>query len=77
MKPAKQKAPMTQNPLCNEETPPPPPQPPPLPAPPPQASLLQRFSALVAKYTLRDGIESDDNCFAGKEEDESDTNILS
>ena len=53
---------MMQNPICNEETPPPPP-----PPPPPQALRPQQFSALVAKYTLQDGIESDDDCFAGNE----------
>ena len=66
MKPAKRKAPMTQNPVCNEETPP--------PSPPLQASRPQRFSALVAKYTLPNGVETDDDCFAGNEGDESITN---
>ena len=56
---------MTQNPVCNEETPPPPPW------PPPQALRPQQFSALVAKYMLQDGKESDDDCFAGKEGGES------
>ena len=77
MKPAKQKAPMTQNFVCNKETllPSPPSQ----PSPPPQASCPQRFSALLARYTLyiatlQDGIESDDDSFAGNEGDESDTN---
>ena len=45
MKPVKRKAPKTQNPVCNEETPPSP--------PPPQASLPQRFSALAAKYVWK------------------------
>ena len=58
MNPAKRRAPMTQNPVCNEETPSPPP-------PPPQALHPQRLSALVAKYTLEDTKKSDDNCFAG------------
>ena len=49
MKPTKQRAPMMQNPVCKEETPPPP------PLPPPQALRPQRFSALVAKYTLQNG----------------------
>ena len=49
MKPAKSRAPMLQNLVCNEETPPP-------------------------KNTLQAGIELDDDCFAGNEEDESDTN---
>ena len=47
------------------------------PSPPPQAWCLQRFSALAAKYTLQDGIESDDDCFAGTDQsdnrDQSDT----
>ena len=56
---------MTLNPVCNEETPP-------APAPSPlQASRLKQFSALLAKYMLQDGIESDDDCFAGKKGDES------
>ena len=61
MKPAKRRAPMMQNPVCNKET------------PPPQALLSQCFSVLVAKYTLQDGIESDDDCFAGSKGDEADT----
>ena len=60
MKPAKRKAPMTQNPVCNEET-------------PPSHHHPQRFSALVANCTLQDWIESNDDCFTGNEEDESDT----
>ena len=64
MKPAKSKAPMMQNPVCDEEISPP---------PSPQASRPQRISALVAKNTLQDGIELDDDCFAGIEEEESDT----
>ena len=50
MKPAKRKAPMTQNPVYNKETPP--------PSLPQQASRSQRFSALAAKYTLQDVIKS-------------------
>ena len=65
MKPAKRRAPMMQNPVSNEETPPPP------PSPSPQVLRPQRFSALVAKYTWQDGKESDD-CFAGNEGDKSD-----
>ena len=58
---------MTRNLICNEETPP-------TPAPlPPQAWRIQQVSALVAKYMLQDGIESDDECFAGKKGDESNT----
>ena len=64
MKPAKRNVPMTQNHVCNEETPSPPPT---------QTSRPQKFSALVAKYMLKDGIESNDDCFAGNERDESDT----
>ena len=70
MKPAKRKSPMTQNLVCNKKTPPPPPPP---PSSPPQVSRPQQFSALAAKYTLQDSTESDDDCFAGKEGDESDT----
>ena len=40
---------------------------------PPQASQPQQFSALVAKYTLHDGTELDDDCFADNKRDESDT----
>ena len=58
---------MMQNPVYNEETPH-------LTPPPPQASRPQRFSALVTNYALQDGIESDDDCFAGNEVDEFDTN---
>ena len=65
MKPVKRKAPMTQNPVCKEETPP--------SSPPPQASLPQQFSALVAKYALENERELDDGCFAGNEGDENDT----
>ena len=54
----KRKAPITRNHVCNKEIP-----------PPPQASCPQLFSALVAKYTLQDGIESDDDCFASNEGD--------
>ena len=61
---------MTQNLVCNDEAPPPPQT---LPAPPPQVLHPQIFSALAAKYTLRDGIELDNDCFAGKEGDESNT----
>ena len=50
METTKREAKITQNRICNEETPPP------LPAPPPQTSHPQRFSAFVAKYTLQDGI---------------------
>ena len=60
---------MTQNPVCNEETPPPPTP----PSRPPKASCPQRFSALNVKYMSQDVIEADDGCFAGNEEDESDT----
>ena len=63
MKPTKWKALITQNPVCNKETPP----------PPPQASLPQRFSAPARKYALQNDIESDDDCFAGNRGDESDT----
>ena len=56
----------TQNPVYNEE------KPPPLP-PPPEASRPQQFSAIVAKYTLQDGVESDDDCFAGNKRNKSDT----
>ena len=35
---------------------------------PPQASHPQQFSALVAKYTLHDGTELDDDCFADNKE---------
>ena len=48
---------MTQNPVCNEETPPAP------PAPSPQASHPQRFSAVIAKGTLQNGVKSDDDNF--------------
>ena len=61
---------MTLNPVCNEETPPPPPPP---PSPLPQASRPQRFSELATKYRLQDGIELDDDCFAGNKGDEPDT----
>ena len=60
---------MLQNPVCDEETPPPPP--PSLSSR--QALHPQQFSALVAKYMLQDVKESDDDCFAGNEGDESDT----
>ena len=63
MKPAKRKIPIMQNLLRTEEK----------QTPPPQASCPQRFSALVAKYTLQDGAESDDDCFSGKEGVESKT----
>ena len=62
IKPAKRKSTMTQNLVCNEETP---------PSPPTQASRPQLFSALVAKYTLQDSIESHDDCLVGNEGDES------
>ena len=55
---------MTEYPVCNKKT-----QPPPLPT---QASHPQRFSVLVAKYALQNGIELDDDCFAGNEGDECD-----
>ena len=71
MKLAKQRAPMIQNPVCNKEKPLPPSPSPPLP---PQALSPQQFSALAAKYMLQDGKESDDNCFAGNDGDESDIN---
>ena len=58
---------MTRNLICNEETPPTP------TPPPPQTSRIQQFSALVANYMLQDGIESDDDCLAGKKGDESNT----
>ena len=60
---------MTKNPICKQETPPPPA----LPAAPPQTSHPQRFSAFVAKCTLQDGIELDNDWFADIEGDESDT----
>ena len=63
MKPEKRRAPMTHNPVVNEETPP----------PPPQALCPQRFSALIAKCKLHDGKGSDDDCFAGNEGNESDS----
>ena len=65
MKPAKRKASVTQNSVCNKKA---------SPAPPPQSPRPHRFSALAAEYTLRYGIESDDDCCAGNEGDESDTN---
>ena len=65
MKPVKRKAPMTQNPVCNEETPPSPLQ--------PQASIPQWFSALLAKYALENERELDDGFFAGNKGDENDT----
>ena len=46
----------------------------PAPAPAPQSPHPQKFSRLVAKCTLQGGIESDADCFAGIEGDESDTN---
>ena len=55
MKTTKRDAKMTQNPICNQETPPP------RPAATPQKSHPQRFSAFVAKCTLQDGIELDDD----------------
>ena len=67
VKPEERKAPMMKNPVCKKEKPPPP-----LPRET-QASQPQRFSALLAKYKLQDGIKSDDDCFAGNVEDESDT----
>ena len=67
MKPAKRKAKMMQNPVCNEETPTL------LPAAPPQASHPQRIYEFVSKQTFQDSIESDDDCFAGNEGDESNT----
>ena len=64
MIPAKQKAPMAENPVCNEET----------PAPsPPQASLPQQFSAFAAKHALQNSIELDDDYFGSNERDESNT----
>ena len=64
--PVKRKSPMTQNLVYKDE---------PLPSPalPPQASRSHWLSALVAKYTLQDGIESDDEYFPGNDKDESDT----
>ena len=70
MKPATQKTPKRQNPICNKQTPP---LPLPLPAPSSQALRPQRFSALFPKYSLRDGTESNSDCFAGNEGHESDT----
>ena len=52
------------------------PPPPPTPSPPTQAWSLQLFSALIGKYVLQDGIESDDDCFQDKEGNESDTDIF-
>ena len=46
------------------------------PPPPTQAWSLQLFSALIGKYVLQDGIESDDDCFQGNEGYESDTDIF-
>ena len=43
---------------------------------PTQAWSLQLFSALIGKYVLQDGIESDDDCFQGNEGYESDTDIF-
>ena len=40
---------------------------------PESAKQHLRFSVLVAKYTLQDSTESDDDCFAGNEGHESDT----
>ena len=65
MNPAKQKALVMQNPVCNKET---------TPLTTPQALRQQQFSAIVATYVLQDGIETDDDCFAGNKRDESDTN---
>ena len=50
IKPAKRKTAMTQNPVCNAITPP----------QPQKASRPQRFSGLVAKQALQNGIESCD-----------------
>ena len=49
---------------CNAETP-----------PLPQASRQPRFSALVAKNTWQDSIELNEDCFAGNEKDECDTDV--
>ena len=75
MKPAKQKAPVTQNPVCNEEKPCPPPRPPP---PPPPLPLTTTTISIVPttifstcwKYTLKAGIKSDDDCFADNKGEE-------
>ena len=69
MKPAKLKAPMTQYPVCNKETPPPPTT---TTLPLPEALQPQRFSPFVAIYTLQDRLKQDDDCFAGNEGDEFD-----
>ena len=53
------------------QTPPPSPSPP--SSSPPQAPCPKRFSALALKYTLHEGRELDDDCFASNEGDESDT----
>ena len=55
------------------QTPPPPPSPP--PSSPPKAPCPKQFSAIVLKYTLHEGIELDDDCFASNEGDECDTDI--
>ena len=65
MKPANRKALVMQNPVCNKERTPP---------TTPQALRPQQFSAIIANYLLQDGIETDDDCFAGNKRDESDTN---
>ena len=52
------------------------PPPPPTPSPPTQAWSLQLFSALIWKYVLQDGIESDDDCFQDNEGNESDIYIF-
>ena len=54
MKPAKLKAPMTQYPVCNKETPPPPTT---TTLPLPEALQPQRFSPFVAIYTLQDRLK--------------------
>ena len=61
MKPEKRKAPITQMPHVTPLT------------PPPQPLWPQQFSGLVAKYTLQDGIEQDDDCFASNKRGEYDT----
>ena len=58
---------MMQNPVCKKRA-----TPRPSPTPPQQVLHPQRFSALNAKYALKDGIELNDDCFTGHEGDESD-----
>ena len=68
MKPTKRKTPKRQNPICNKQTPPLP-----LPIPSSQALRPERFPVLFPKYSLRDGTESNSDCFAGNGGHESDT----